>query len=260
VLSHADEVDRAPPEVSDATPPTLDAPSDEEPTARERAAALLEERLDIPMAVLALVWVGLVAYELVAPAHQHGNLTLAGNVIWVIFIVEFLVKITISGHPLRFLRRRWPSVLFLVIPALRIFRVVRAVRAFRVLPAARVVGSSYRAIGTARSLLGSRLAFLGVVTVVVIFGGGQLYHLAEGRMGDAGSLGDGLWWSANLAISGNLVIEAQTAGGRVLALGLQAFHMVVFASVAATLGAFFIESRAERAAAEDDAETRGVAV
>jgi voltage-gated potassium channel len=129
------------------------------------------------------------------------------------------------------------------------------VRAFRALPAARVVGSSYRAIGTARSLLGSRLAFLTVVTAVVIFAGGQLFHLAEGRAGDAGSLGDGIWWAANAAISGNLVEDPTSVAGRLLGLVLQGYAVVVFASVAATLGAFFIESRAERAAAEDDAAT-----
>jgi hypothetical protein len=56
----------------------------------------------------------------------------------------------VSGRPLRFLRRRWPSVLFLLLPFLRVFRVIRAARSLRVLPAARVVGSSYRAVGTAR--------------------------------------------------------------------------------------------------------------
>jgi voltage-gated potassium channel len=239
---------------ADDTPSTIGSDPDDEPTGRERLAALIEDRLDIPMAVLAVIWAGLVAYELIAPARQRDDLTLAGNVIWVIFIVEFAVKITVSGHPIRYLRRKWPSVLFLALPILRVFRVVRAVRAFRALPAARIVGSSYRAIGTARSLLGSRLAFLSVASAVVIFAGGQLFHLAEGREGDAGSLGDGLWWAANAAISGNLVIDPVTPGGRLLGLVLQGYAVVVFASVAATLGAFFIESRAERAAAEDAAE------
>ncbi len=239
---------------SDGTPATIGTAPDEEPTARERLAAVIEERLDIPMAVLAVVWAALVAYELVAPTRQRDDLTLAGNVIWAVFIVEFVVKITVSGHPLRYLRRKWPSVLFLALPILRVFRVVRAVRAFRALPAARVVGSSYRALGTARSLLGSRLAFLSVATAVVIFAGGQLFHLAEGREGDAGSLGDGIWWAANAAISGNLVVDPTTVGGRLLGLLLQGYAVVVFASVAATLGAFFIESRAERAAAEDALE------
>jgi voltage-gated potassium channel len=116
------------------------------------------------------------------------------------------------------------------------------------------VGSSYRAIGTAQSLLGSRIVFLLVASAVVTFSGGQLYYLIEGGAGNAdGSLGDALWWSANAAISGNLVEDPDTLLGRLLGLVLSAYAVVVFASVAATLGAFFIESRAERAAAEDGA-------
>lgn len=239
---------------ADETPPTLDPDPDEEPTSRERMAALVERRLDIPMAVLAVVWAGLVAYDLVAPAAQREALTVAGNVIWGIFVVEFVVKIAVSGNPLRFLRRRWPSVLFLVLPALRLFRIVRAVRALRVLPAARVIGSSYRAVGTARGLLEGRIAFLLATTAVAIFGGGQLLFLLErGLEGGVATLGDALWWSANLAISGTTVFEPVSLGGRLLALALAAYAVVVFASVAAALGAFFVESRAERAAAEDAA-------
>jgi len=133
--------------------------SDVPGTLRERLAALVERRLDIPMSVLALVWAVLVAYELVTPINQRNELTVVGNLIWAVFVLEFAAKLWVSGKPLRFLRRRWPSVLFLLLPALRILRVIRALRLVRVLPAARVVGSSYRAIGTARSLLGGRLTF-----------------------------------------------------------------------------------------------------
>jgi voltage-gated potassium channel len=228
---------------------------DDEPTARERVAAVVEDRLDYPMAFLALVWAVFVAYELVAPDRQRATLTLVGNVIWGVFVVEFVLKLAISGHPVRFLRRRWPSILFLALPALRIFRVIRAVRALRVLPAARVVGSSYRTIGTARSLLGERLGFLVVMSAVVVFSGGQLLYLVEGDAGgQVGSLGDALWWSANLALTGNIVFDPETLLGRLLSLVLGIYAVVVFASIAATLGAFFMESRAERAAAEDAAE------
>ncbi len=231
------------------TPPTIDVEPDEEPTARERLAAVIERRLDVPMALLALVWAVLVAYELAAPAVQRDELALIGNIVWGVFVVEFVVKLWVSGNPLRFLRRRWPSVLFLALPALRILRVVRALRLIRVLPAARVVGSSYRAIGTARSLLGGRLAFLAVTSLVVIFSGGQLLYLVEGGGGRA-SLSDALWWSANLALSGNSVFEPSSALARLLAIVLIAYAVVVFASLAGAVGAYFVESRAERAAEE----------
>jgi voltage-gated potassium channel len=239
--------------VTDDTPPTICSDPDEEPTRRERLAAIIEDRLDIPMAVLAVVWAGLVAYDLVAPAALREDLALAGNVIWGVFVVEFVLKLSVSGRPLRFLRRRWPSVLFLLLPALRMLRVIRAVRALRALPAARVIGSSYRAVGTARNLLQGRLTFLLTATGIAIFSSAQMLYLLErGRAGGVDRLGDALWWAANLAMTGNLVFDPVTLLGRVLAVVLAAYSVVVFASVAATLGAFFIEARAERAAIEED--------
>lgn len=48
-----------------------------------------------------------------------------------------------------------------------------------------------------------------------------------------------------------LVYEPVTLAGRVLAIVLSAYAVVVFASLAATLGAFFMESRQERATEEE---------
>lgn len=183
--------------MSDEASATLAPDPDDESSPRERLAALLEQRLDIPMTVLAAIWAGLVAYELIAPRSAHGALGLAGNIIWGVLAVELAAKLVVSGRPLRFLRRHWPSVVFLLLPALRMLRVVRALRAVRVLPAARVVGSSYRAVGTARGLLTGRLQFLLAATGVVIFGAGQLLFVLEGgREGALTSLGDALWWAA----------------------------------------------------------------
>lgn len=232
---------------------TIDPDPDAEPSERERLATLVERRLDVPMAVLAIVWAGLVAYELIAPRSQRDTLVVIGNVIWAIFALELLTKLIISGRPLRFLSRHWPSVLFLLLPILRVLRVVRALRAIRLLPAARVLGSSYRAVGTARGLLTGRLQFLAVLTVIVVFAGGQLLFVLErGRTGAVTSLGDALWAAANAAIASSVVHEPVTLAGRLLTLLLTTYALVVFASLAATLGAFFVESRQERAATEEE--------
>jgi voltage-gated potassium channel len=233
------------------TPATLELDPGEEPTARERLSAIVECRLDVPMAVLALAWAVLVAYELIAPAGHRDELRTVGNVLWGVFVLEFVAKLVISGHPARFLRRRWPSLLFLALPVLRAARAVRALRALRVLPAARVVGSSYRTIGTARTLLGGRISFLVVTTVAVVFAGGQLLFLLEGGAGGGRRLGETLWWSANLAISSNYVFEPRTLPTRLVALALSGYAVVVFASLAATIGAFFVERRAEEEAAPE---------
>ena len=230
-----------------ATPPTINVDPDHEPTRRERLSVLVERRLDVPMAVLALAWAGLVAYELVAPSDQRQELRVVGNLLWGIFVLEFLAKVVISGQPLRFLRRRWLSLLFLALPALRMLRVLPVLRSLRLLPAARVVGSSYRTIGTARTLLSGRLTFLAVTTAAVVLGGAQLLFLVEaGGRGGGHRLGEALWWSANLVVSGSYVFDPATLPGRAVALVLSGYAVVVFASLAAALGAFFIEQREEQ--------------
>ena len=239
----------AAPRDEEAAGAMLESDLGEDASRRERLAALIENRLDWPMAVLALVWALLVAYDLVAPANQRETLDLVGNVIWGVFVVEFVVKLVVSGRPARFLRKRWPSLVFLVLPALRMLRVIRALRVIRLLPAARVAGASYRAIGTARGLLANRLGFLAIATGVVAFSGGQLLFLLESGQG-LDSLGDALWWSTVLSLSSSLVYEPSTLAGRLLALVLSAWSVVVVAAVAGTLGAFFVESRQERAAEE----------
>ncbi|MEX1162828.1 MAG: ion transporter [Nitriliruptor sp.] len=234
---------------------TFGVDPDDEPTTRERAAAVLEGQLDVPMAILAVIWAFLVAFELVAPPELRTTLAVTGNVIWGIFGLEYVVKLWVSGHPGRYVVRNWPSLVFLVLPILRVLRVARALRALRLLPAARVAGASYRAVGTARGLLTGRLQFLAATTGIAIFGGGQLlYVLERGRDGAIDSLGDALWIAANAAVSGAIIIEPTTLAGRLLALLLTIYALVVFASLAATLGAFFLEARQERATVEDAEE------
>jgi voltage-gated potassium channel len=233
----------------DAASKSLLGPAPEtEDTGRERFAALLEQRLDPIMAVLAVAWGAFVAYDLVAPARQRPALSLISDVVWAIFLLEFVTKLAVSGRPLRFLRRRWPSVFFLAVPLLRTARIIPALRTLRILPTARVIGSSYRAIGTARGLLGGRLSFLAVTTVSVVVAGAQLLYLLDGS---GESFGETLWWSVNLAISGTYMFEPSTVPSRLVSLMLTAYAVIVFASLAAALGAFFVEQRAEHAAAEE---------
>lgn len=236
---------------------TLDPDPELEPSHRERLAAVVERRLDPLMAALAIAWTGLIAYELIAPTRQRDELSTVSTIIWSVFVAELAIKLAVSGRPLRFLRRRWPAAVFLALPALRVLRLVPAARLARVLPTARVLGSSYRVVGTARGLLHGRLTFLGAATGVVILSGGQLLFLLErGAAGGVTSLGEALWWSSNLAITSTLVFEPVTLPGRVLSLLLSTYAVVVFASLAAALGAFFVESRAERATTEEAGEQR----
>lgn len=217
---------------------------------RERLAELLEDRLDLPMALLAAVWVALAAYDISGATAWRDEANVATWAIWGIFVAEFVVKLAVSGRPLHFLRRRWPALLFLTLPALRVLRLIRSLRLLRALPAARVAGSSYRAIGSARGALGDRIATLVIISLVVVVAGAQFALVVEPTR--FGTLGEALWWSANVGVTGNLVDEPDTVAGRMIGLALSVYAVVVVGAVAGAVGAYFIDERRELDHRTDD--------
>ena len=67
----------------------------------------------------------------------HEPLSRAGIAIWIIFVVDFLVKLLLAPDRMRFLRRNLLTLVSLAIPALRMVRVLRLVRVLRAVRAAR---------------------------------------------------------------------------------------------------------------------------
>ena len=88
---------------------------------RSKLEITLERWLEWPMILLAVVWLVLLVIELI-----HGvspQVERLGLLIWVVFIAEFVLRLTIATHKLRFLKRNWFTALTLLLPALRVFRV-----------------------------------------------------------------------------------------------------------------------------------------
>ena len=205
------------------------------------------ERADPVMAWLGVVFALLVGFELaveVGPSASRA-LTIAGWAIWTIFLTEFLAHLYVAPVRRRFLRRHWFQVLALAVPTLRFLRFVRLLRLGRALPAARVVTSSYRAAGTARRLLGTRLGYLAAVTAVVAVAVAQLAFLFERDEATFGSFGDALLWAAGVVIAQQGDPVPESTGAHVVMLVGFAWGVVVFATVAGSLGAFFLGDRRE---------------
>ncbi len=209
------------------------------------------ERLDPFMAWLGALFALLVGYDIAVDVSPRASrvLDIAGWTIWAIFALEFLAKLWLAPVKTRFLRGHWLQVVMLAVPTLRILRFLRLLRLGRALPAARVVSSSYRTVGTARALFRSRLAYLGGMTAVVAIALAELAFLFERDASDPAfeSFGDAVVWgfSVVLALQGDPV--PATAGARIGMLVGFVFGLVVVASLAGTIGAYFVEERRERA-------------
>lgn len=206
------------------------------------------------MAWLGVVFALLVGYELAVELGPDATrvVSIAVWSIWALFLVEFSLKLALAPQRLRYLRRHWWQVGLLLIPALRVLSFLRLLRLGRALPAGRVLSSSYRAAGTARHLLGGRLAYLGGLSVILTIAVAELAFLFERdeAQGAFGNFGDALLWSASaiLGLQGDPV--PASVGGRIAMLIGFAAGLVVVASFAGIVGAFLVDERRERASKE----------
>lgn len=208
------------------------------------------ERADPAMAWLGVLFALLVGYELAVELSEGATrvLTVTGWVIWAIFLAELLAHLYVAPRRLRYLRRHWFQVLAVLVPTLRFLRFARLLRLGRALPAARVLTSSYRVAGTARRLLGSRVRYLMATTAVVVIAVAELAFLFERQSGGDAftSFGDAVLWSAAVVIAQQGDPVPDNPAAHIAMIVGFAWGVVVFASIAGSVGAYFLEDRRER--------------
>lgn len=214
----------------------------------------IDRILEGPMAVLGFVWLALLLVELtrgLTPALQFASV-----VIWVIFILDFLLKLVLAPQKLRFLKKNWLTAISLFIPALRIVRFARVLRIARGLKGVRlvkVVASLNRGMKSLGATMKRRgLKYVVLLTLVVIFGGAAgMYGFENGN--GLKSYGESLWWTAMLITSLGSDYWPQTGEGKTLCLLLALYGFCVFGYITATLASFFVGRDAE----EEDAPVAG---
>jgi hypothetical protein len=83
-----------------------------------------------PMIVLALAILPLLAIEVYrSPTGALGRaINIGFAVIWLAFVVEFVIKITIAESRVEYIRRNWLDVVIIVLPLLRPLRAFRAMQ------------------------------------------------------------------------------------------------------------------------------------
>jgi voltage-gated potassium channel len=211
----------------------------------EDLAERIADRLDVPITAAGVVFLLLVLAETVSdPQGAVGTaFSVLSWTLWALFVGEFVLRLVIAPSTSRFLRRNWWQLVFLAVPALRFVRALRVLRAARV---GRVLSSAVRSSRTAGGKLSSRLAALAVVTVVVVLASSQLLF----ELGEYETYGDALHAAALATVAGEPIF-AERAALKLLELVVLAYSVIVFATLAGTVGAFLLERREQdRAAVE----------
>lgn len=228
---------------------------------RERLLERVQDALEVPMLVLAFVWLGLFVIEVVRGLGPI--LTAAGYVIWGAFVVEFVVGFALAPGKGRYLRANWLKALAIAAPALRALRIARVVRlawvsrlaaptrGLRLLRVLSSINRGMKALGATMSRRGFGYAMLLTLLVTVAGAAGMLAFEPRGPHG-AGfdSYGTALWWTAMIMTTMGTDYWPVSAEGRLLCLFLALYAFAVFGYVTATLASFFIGRDAEEEGGE----------
>lgn len=211
---------------------------------RNKLLATIDKLLDGPMVFLGFVWLILLVVELIwglPKILEYLSLT-----IWIIFIIDFLIKFLLAPFKLKFLRQNWLTVISLIIPALRVFRLLRILRLLKGVRLIKIVASLNRSMNSLGATMKRRgFAYVFMLTVIVTFGGAAgMYAIEKGNQGFE-NYGMALWWTSMRVITAGSDFWPATPEGRGLAFILSLFGYAVFGYVTATLATFFIGRDAE---------------
>ena len=206
------------------------------------------------MLVLSAVWLVLLVVEFTRGLSP--TLRAVNDIIWIAFVLQFLIEVTIAPSRTVYLRKNWITAISLALPALRLVRLARFARAARLvrtargLRLARLLGAINRGMRTAaRGFRRRGLGYLTLLTLVVaITGAAGMYRFELDAPAGRGfaDYGAALWWTAMLLTTMGSDYWPQTAEGRVLCLLLALYAFAMFGYVTAAIAAYFVGKDYER--------------
>lgn len=222
---------------------------------RKKLLTSIEKLLEGPMIFLGFVWLALLIIELIWGLNKP--LEYASLTIWIIFIIDFLLKFILAPVKFDFIKKNWLTAISLVIPALRVFRIfrfVRLLRGLRGIRLVRIVASLNRSMKSLGATMKRRaFSYVFIITLIVIFAGAAGMYAIENPHPGFESYGMALWWTAMRVITSGNEFNPSTPEGRGLGFLIAVFGYTIFGYVTATFATFFIGRDAE----EKDAPVAG---
>jgi voltage-gated potassium channel len=204
----------------------------------------IENLLEGPMVFLGFVWLALLIIELIWGLTP--TLELLSTGIWIVFIIDFLIKFSLAPKKIHYLKKNWLTIISLAIPALRVIRIVRFIRVFRSVRLVKVVASINRGMGSLGKAVQRRgLKYVVALTLIVLFAGSAGMYAFEKDVRGFTNYWEAVWWTAMLLITIGSDYWPKSGEARALCLLLSVYGFCVFGYITATLASFFVGRDAE---------------
>ena len=203
-------------------------------TKRELAVQKWERRSTIPLSALALVYLALYAFEVLGDEKvvKQFDLILFSDLIWAIFIVDFVARFVMHDDKKLFLKRNVIEFIALLLPFFRAFRMFRVVIA---------IGFLARAAQTLRSRIN---VYLGIVLPLLVFTCSLGVYEAEHNVAGANitNFGDAIWWAfVTVTTIGYGDYFPITLEGRAIAVLLMLSGLALVSVITVSFASWFLD-------------------
>lgn len=196
-----------------------------------------ESRTQIPLMIAALIFLVAFAVPIVdpgLPTGLRGTLMTVQDVVWVIFLVDYVYRLVVAPKKWEFVRRHPIDLAAVALPALRPLRLVAALSFVH-----QVAGEKLR---------GHVAMYVGVATILVVtISSLAVLNVERGEPGASiETWQDALWWSfVTVTTVGYGDYSPVTVEGRLFAVGLMLCGIALLGIVTASLASWLIERIAE---------------
>ncbi|MBV8346199.1 MAG: potassium channel family protein [Mycolicibacterium sp.] len=205
-----------------------------------------EERVEWPLAIVALIFLAGISVEVLARPHgmAHMAVSTVESIAWAVFAVDYLAPLVLADPHRRWFVRHLFDLAIVALPVLRPPRLLRLVI---------LIGALQKAVGS---------AIRGRVIVYAVFGTILLIYVASLAVLDAErdhnpqfkTFPDALWWSITTIMTvgyGDKIPVTPT--GRVIAVLLMIGAIGLVGSITATLASWIVQRVAEEDTASETA-------
>ena len=206
-----------------------------------------ERRTEWPLAFAAVLFLGAYAWPIIDPDLDRSvrlYLEILSWSIWVLFAIDFFVRLRLADEKWPWLRRHWFDVLILLLPLLRPLRLLRLVTLLRIVNRS----AAQRLRGRVATYVAGSALLLAVVAALAVL---DAERDAEGA--NITDIGDAFWWAfTTMTTVGYGDRYPVTAGGRLVGVGLMVAGIAVLGTVTATIASWLVDTVSAETSEEVD--------
>ena len=200
--------------------------------------------VDLPLIVLALLWLPVLVLPLVLrlPAHIAAIFEGIDYFVWACFVVEYGVKLYLAPSRRRFFTHHLLDLVVIALPLLRPLRALRLLRVLNLLRAGLVLATALRRAREVLAHHSLHFVLLAVGAIVSVCAAVELAYEQQAPGSTIHDYTDALWWAiVTVTTVGYGDKYPVSAGGRGVAVVLMLVGIGLIGVITATVASYFVE-------------------